>query len=287
MKTLLLILVITLGAFFPYGHPYAPLIKYILMILLFFAFLEIKIDREIIKRSHFIILSLNVAIPISLFFVINLFNNSVAEAAFITALAPTAIAAPVIISLLGGRVEYVTFSLILTNSVIAFLIPFLLPFLLNKSADISVIDILLPILYVFLIPLIIAKITKIFLPKIHSFFIKIKDSAFYFLLIGIYLGTSRASNYISTEMTSSLTILFVIAAFSMLICFTDFSLGKLIGGKEDYLETGQSLGQKNNAFTIWIALTFISPIAVLGPVFYILFQNIYISWQLHNKSKVS
>ncbi|MCB9248354.1 MAG: hypothetical protein H6613_07315 [Ignavibacteriales bacterium] len=47
----------------------------------------------------------------------------------------------------------------------------------------------------------------------------------------------------------------------------------------------QSLGQKNNGFTLWIALTFISPLAVLGPVFYILSQNIYISWQLHRNQK--
>ena len=251
------------------------------MILLFFSFLDIRIDREIIKKSHFIILFFNITIPILLFLIIDQFNNSIAEAAFITALAPTAIAAPVIMSLLRGKVEYVSFSLILTNSVIALLIPFLLPLLLHKSADVSIINILLPVLYVFLIPLITAKSVRIVLPKLHSSLVKIKDSAFYFLLIGIYLGTSRASHYISTEMTSSLTILFIIALCSLLICFADFSIGRLIGGEKDHLETSQSLGQKNNAFTIWIALTFISPIAVLGPVFYILFQNIYISWQLH------
>ena len=255
------------------------------MILLFFAFLEIKISKDIIKRSHFVIIFFNILIPITIFFIVKSFDSSIAEAAFITALAPTAIAAPVIISLLKGKVEYITFSLLLTNSVIALLIPFLIPLLLNISANISILNILIPVLTVFIVPFTVARLVSKYFREIYSQLVKIKDTSFYFLLIGIYLGTSKASNYISNEMTSSYTNVFLIAFFSLAICVINFSLGKYIGGSENKLEAGQSLGQKNNAFTIWIALTFISPLAVLGPVFYVLFQNFYISWQLHKVSR--
>jgi BASS family bile acid:Na+ symporter len=95
------------------------------------------------------------------------------------------------------------------------------------------------------------------------------------------LGTSKASNYIRQEMSFSDLIIYEIAIASLLLCISYFLLGRIVTEKEFQIEGGQSLGQKNNGFTIWIALTFISPLAVLGPVFYILFQNLYISWQLH------
>ncbi|MCB0731519.1 MAG: transporter, partial [Ignavibacteriae bacterium] len=76
-------------------------------------------------------------------------------------------------------------------------------------------------------------------------------------------------------------IIYQIALFSFLFCVFFFNAGKFVVPKNLRVEGGQSLGQKNNGFTVWVALTFISPLAVLGPVFYILFQNIYISWQLH------
>jgi BASS family bile acid:Na+ symporter len=105
-------------------------------------------------------------------------------------------------------------------------------------------------------------------------------------MCAIYLGTSNASNYLRTEMNQSFNIVIYIGLTSLLLCFLNFILGRFLGGREFSVEGGQSLGQKNNAFTIWIALTFVSPLAVLGPVFYVLFQNIFISWELYHSSKI-
>jgi BASS family bile acid:Na+ symporter len=79
-------------------------------------------------------------------------------------------------------------------------------------------------------------------------------------------------------------IIYQIAIASLFLCVLYFNLGKIVTPKELKIEGGQSLGQKNNGFTVWVALTFISPLAVIGPVFYILFQNFYISWQLHKNN---
>ena len=38
-------------------------------------------------------------------------------------------------------------------------------------------------------------------------------------------------------------------------------------------------------FGIWLALTFLTPLVALGPIFYILFQNLYNSWQLYQLGK--
>jgi BASS family bile acid:Na+ symporter len=99
------------------------------------------------------------------------------------------------------------------------------------------------------------------------------------------LGTAKASNFIKSEMSFSDPIIYQIAIVSLVLCILYFTIGKFIAPKNLKLEGSQSLGQKNNGFTVWVALTFISPLAVLGPVFYILFQNFYISWQLHDGQK--
>ena len=281
MKTLLLIATITIGVLFPFAHPYAYIIKYLLMIMLFFSFLKMDIKKEHFQKSHVFILLINLAVPLLTYFFIKPFNLPLAQVVFITAIAPTAIAAPIIINLLDKNIEFTVISILLTNFFIAFLLPFLIPALLNSTSTVTIIDILIPVAQIFLLPYALSEGVKKFLPSIKPTLIKFNKHLFYILVLNINLGTAKASNYIRQEMSFSDPIIYQIALSSLLLCALYFYIGRKITPKKLSVEGGQSLGQKNNGFTLWIALTFISPLAVLGPVFYILFQNIYISWQLH------
>jgi len=286
MKTIILLLTLVAGILFPQGYVLSFLLKYVLMGLLFFAFLDVRIEKSIIKKSHFYILALNIIIPLAAYYLLNIFNHQLAQAAFVAGLAPTAIAAPVVISILKRRVEYTAFSLLLTNIVIALLVPFLLTHVADARNDIDLWSVLYPVLIVFSIPLVLGQLLKYFLPPVHSFLSRFKDESFYFLMGGIYLGTANASHYLRSETNQSFDVVFYIGAAIFIICFLNFSLGRFLGGKEFSVEAGQSLGQKNNAFTVWLALTFISPLAVLGPVFYVFFQNLFVSWELHHFNKL-
>lgn len=286
MKNILLLASIVLGIFFPYGHSYRFLIRYFLMILLFFSFLDIKVKKEIISQKHFIILAATIFIALLYFSIIKLFNESLAQTAFITAIAPTAIAAPVIISLRKGKVEFVFFSLLLNNIVITLLIPFLIPILMNSNTNISVGKIFVPVLVTLTIPLALAQLTKIISPVIWKKLVEWKDMSYYLLIVNVYIATSDATNYIQNELTGNIEIVVYISIISASLCVLLFSLGWIIGGENFKAEASQSLGQKNNAFTIWIALTFMNPISVLGPVFYVLYQNIYISWVLYRHNSL-
>lgn len=258
------------------------------MLMLFFSFLDARLEKEIVKKSHFVILATIIISSVLVYLLLKPVSLVLAQTAFITAIAPTAIAAPVIISLKKGKVEYVSFSLLLNNIVIALLIPFLLSVLMNSDSDISVGKVLLPIIITLAVPFAAAQITKKFLHKIWYALIGWKDSSFYVLIINIYIATSEAAQYLRSGLTSEIEIVLLISLTSAVLCILFFSLGWLIGGKEFASEASQSLGQKNNAFTIWISLSFVSPIAALGPIFYVLFQNLYISWELfksHASSK--
>ncbi len=285
MKTILLLISIAGGIIFPYGHEYIFLIRYFLMVMLFFSFLNIKIDKEIITPQHFIILISIIAVSLAVHYLIKPFNGDVAQAAFITAIAPTAIAAPVIISLKKKKVEFVTFSLLLNNIVITLLIPMLLPIIKVVGAEITVVQILIPVVITLTVPFAAAKLVKITLPNIWKSLVDWKDSSFYLLILNIYIATSDASDYIRNESTDNYFTLVFIGLLSLMLCVLLFSLGWLIGGKKYAAESSQSLGQKNNAFTIWIAATYMNPVSVIGPIFYVLFQNIYISWELFKNNK--
>jgi bile acid:Na+ symporter, BASS family len=67
----------------------------------------------------------------------------------------------------------------------------------------------------------------------------------------------------------------------------NFSLGYLIGGRTFAREASQSLGQKNTTFTIYLALTYASPLIALGPTFYVVWHNLWNSWQLHRAHRPS
>ncbi|MCX7874928.1 MAG: hypothetical protein N2321_02035 [Melioribacteraceae bacterium] len=285
MKNFLLLISISAGIFFPYGHNYVFLIRYFLMLLLFFSFLDINVNKKIIHIKHFLILGIIVFSSLLFYFLLNIFNHEIAQAVFITSIAPTAIAAPVIISLRKKNIEFVMFSLLLNNIAISLLIPFLLPTITNSENIIKINEVLFPVLITISVPLIVSQLFKYLLPAIWKKLVAWKDSSYYILIVNIYIAVSDASTFIRSENDNNLHIALLIAISSALLCIFYFTLGWLIGGKNFSAEASQSLGQKNNAFTIWIALTYLSPLVALGPVFYVLYQNIYISWVLYKNNK--
>lgn len=286
MKTFILLTTILIGILFPFTHQYSFLIKYLLMIMLFFSFLKMKVKKSDFQKNHLYILSINLLVPLTSYSIFRLIGNlELAQIAFITAIAPTAIASPVIVNLLNGKIEFSVISILLTNFAVAFILPFAIPFVVNGSDSISTFDVLFPVAEVFLIPFFLALIIKNFLVRFHEPLVKFNKYVFYILALNINLGTAKASYYIRNEMSFSDAIIYQIAIISLILCILNFTIGKIIAPKNYELESSQSLGQKNNGFTVWVALTFFNPLAVLGPVFYILFQNFYISWQLHNSRK--
>ncbi len=56
-------------------------------------------------------------------------------------------------------------------------------------------------------------------------------------------------------------------------------------GRTRAAECSQALGQKNTTLSIYLALTYASPIAALGPTFYVLWHNLWNAWQLYRASE--
>jgi BASS family bile acid:Na+ symporter len=96
----------------------------------------------------------------------------------------------------------------------------------------------------------------------------------------IFLITANASDFIRQHAETPHRVLLQIALASLLVCIANFSVGRWIGGREFSREASQSLGQKNTTFTIYLALTYASPVVALGPTCYVIWHNLWNSWQL-------
>lgn len=277
-KGLSLLFTMLVGAFMPQAHAFSFLIQYLLMVMLFFAFLDIEFKFQ---KSVLWVLLANVAVAFAAYMMLVPFNLTLALAAFMTAIAPTAIAAPVIISFIGREVEYVVASVVLTNIASALIVPLALPSLIGTAIQISVWEVLQPVLVVMFVPLILAQLVKLLPTNAQVLIRKGKAISFPVWLINLFIISANASNFLRNGNTDSLSTLAIIAFVSLVICIVNFGVGALLGGRSHWQEASQSLGQKNLSFVIWIALTFINPLVALGPMFYILYHHLYNSWSIY------
>jgi len=280
-KGLSLLFTMLIGALVPQAHYFSFLIQYLLMVMLFFAFLDIEFKLQSFQKSVLWVLIANVAVAFVSYFALLPFDLTLALAAFMTAIAPTAIAAPVIIGFIERDVEYAVTSVILTNIANAILVPILLPSLLGAEVQISVWEVLQPVLVVMFAPLILARLVAHLPADAQGFIRKGKSTSFPIWLVNLFIISANASDFLRNGNTDSISTLAVVALISLIICIVNFGLGALLGGRSHWQEASQSMGQKNLSFVIWIALTFINPLVAMGPTFYILYHHLYNSWSIY------
>jgi bile acid:Na+ symporter, BASS family len=291
-----LLATMALGALSPQAQALSFLIQYLLMAMLFFAFLDIKFNLQTFQSSVLWVLLANVAVGFLSYALLISFNSTFALSAFMTAIAPTAIAAPVIMSFIKGRIDYVVAAVLVTNLSSAIIIPITLPFLLGSHTcpgagcqgiqlHISVWDVLEPVLVVMFVPLILAQLVSYLSPGAQELLRTGKRFSFAIWLVNLFIISANASHFLRNEESNSISTLMILALISLVICIVNFGLGALLGGRQNWQEASQSLGQKNLSFVIWIAMTFINPLVAMGPTFYILFHHLYNSWSIYQFEK--
>ena len=91
----------------------------------------------------------------------------------------------------------------------------------------------------------------------------------------IFVAVGVSSHFIKTHSEIPINIVVTIAVVTLIICISNFVIGSYICGKRYSLEASQALGQKNTILMTWFALVYISPLVALGPIFYIIFHNVY------------
>lgn len=269
-----------LGVFIPALGSLSWLVQYLLVSMLFFSFFQISLKSFSLPKQVIFIAVANIVLPILIFVSLKPFNTELAATAFLTAIAPTAISATVITSMLKRDLIFVSASVLVTNLLVALVLPAVLPWVLYDVKPISTSEAFFAVLGTILIPFVLAQIGKKLPLNTRQSILNGGKSNFWLWLVTLAIVVAKSVQFIHSQPMVDLPRLLLIAASSLMICVMNFTIGSFLGGKKYYAEAGQSLGQKNNTFVVWVALTFFNPIVALGPTFYILYHNLYNAWQI-------
>lgn len=284
VRTLAILSAIFIGTLVPQLHVGSWAVRWLIMGMLFLVFLPVKLERGSLHRSHLWLLLANIGMGFLGYGVGWLVGGrEVALAGFFAGITPTATAAPVIMSFLRGRVDYVVAAFLLTNVIIAALLPGLLPLVLGQATPDVFAKVGGSVALVVFVPIALALLTRRLHPAARAWPGKLRDVSFGAWVTTMTLITSNASYFVRQHPELPRTALLEIALVSMAICIANFSLGRVLGGREFPREGSQSLGQKNTSFTVYLALTYANPLVALGPTCYVVWHNLWTSWQLHRQ----
>lgn len=212
----------------------------------------------------------------------------VLEGAMICLICPTATAGAVITQKLGGNAAHLTTYTILINLIAAILIPLIVPLvhphpgLTFSNSFALILGKVFPLL---LCPFIAAILIRYLLPKFHEILVRYHELAFYLWAVALALAIAVT---VKSIVHSDVAIIyqFGLAVISLISCVFQFYIGKKIGKTyDDEISSGQSLGQKNTVFAIWMGYTFFTPVTAIAGGFYSVWHNVFNSWQLYQQRK--
>lgn len=285
-RTLSILIAMLLGALVPQAHVLSWAIRWTIVVMLFLVFLQTRLSRTGLQRSHLTLLAVNITMGFFGWGVGWLAGGrDLALVGFLAGITPTAVAAPVIISFLRGRVDYVVMAFLLSNVAIPALLPVLLPLVLGRTTPEVMIQVLGSMGFVVFTPLVSAWLLRALHPAAAEWPSRLRNVSFAMWVTTMFLVTANASDFIRQHADTPHVLLTKIALTTLIMAVVNFGVGRLIGGHDFRREASQALGQKNTTFAIYLALTYASPLVALGPTCYVLWHNLWNSWQLHQGSR--
>ncbi len=214
--------------------------------------------------------------------------REVFEGALVCLICPTATAAAVITAKLGGSAATLTTYTLLSNLLAAIMVPLLFPLVEpheGLSFWLAFLKILGKVFPLLLCPFFLACLIKFLLPKLHARLQSLHEVAFYLWGVALAIVTGQTVRSLVNGQAPAY-VEWMIALAGLATCVLQFALGKSIGTRYgERISAGQALGQKNTVLAIWMAYTYLQPLASVGPGSYVLWQNIINSWQLWKQRK--
>ncbi len=271
---------------------FAPLIPYFLFVMLFITYSRILLRDIRLTKFHYILLAIQYGGSILVYLLFFKINTTLAQAAMICVLAPTAASAPVITGLLGGNISTIAAFSFISNLSIGLLSPLFLAVVGEASPESiafipSVLLIFKKVIPIIVVPFLLAIVLEKVSPKMHE---KVRASqiiSFYLWAVALTIVISRVTMFITLQDSSSHALEIIIAATTLVICLLQFWFGRRIGTKFNRtVAGGQALGQKNTILAIWLTQTYLNPVASIGPGAYVIWQNLVNSYQLWRKQRV-
>jgi len=271
------------GGLLPQLSAYTWLIRYALIFMLFAVCLRIEPSVRMVHRSQFLSIAFNILLALGAWAGLTAAGQPLlGMVAFFTAISPSGTSTPVIVSLIGGNITYAVTLFLFSNLLISLSFPILIPWVIGNPAVGLAQDVLARVLTVTLVPLTAALIVRGFSKAgARRLGERLAPWTFYVWLSLVVLIAAQARDFLDRQADVPWVTLGVIAGLSLVICVINFVVGHFLGRPGHALECSQGLGQKNNSYTVYLALTYAEPLIALGPTIYVLWHNLWNAWQLY------
>lgn len=289
-KSWILPIAIVLGLFF---HEYIvvlqPALPYLIFMMLFISFNSLDVKEMRFTMFDFWLLLFQLVVSTAMYFAIRPFNEVVAQGAFVTVLAPTASAAIAVSLILGANISMMSTYLIACNLMVAVVAPLSFT-LIGANPDISFwssfVTILGKVFPLLIAPFLLAVLIRWLFPKANHYINRHKSLSFYLWAVSLTVVIARAIGLVMTQFYEHRTMFLWMVVISLFLCFLQFFVGHRIGKHYgDYVAGGQSLGQKNTVLAIWMAQSYLNPLCSVVPTLYVIWQNLYNSFQMMQKER--
>ena len=277
------------AVFYQYIHSLSFITPFLIAVMLFISYCNISLKDIRITRLHVCLLFIQLVGSFLVYLAFAQFNEIVAQAVMICIMAPTATSAIVITGMLGGNVVSLGSYTLISNLLVVIVAPIIFV-LVGYDTGISFLHsayiIFERVALLLILPFVLSLLLKKTLPLAHEMIRKKQSVSFYLWSVALIIVTAKTVKFIFDQDASHSRLEIIIALFSLLACIFQFSIGRLLGSRyNDTVAGGQGLGQKNTILAIWMAQTYLNPIASIGPGSYVLWQNIINSFQVWKKNR--
>ena len=258
---------------------------YLIFAMLFITYCRLSPRQIRPGKFDWRLLLVQIAIGAAVYGILCWWNHQLAEGVFICVFVPTATAAPVITSMLGGDIKkVVTYSLV-SNLFVAVTGPIILASIgdhKDYTFGHSFVLILSEVGPLLIVPLLSAFALQYAWPKMHERVAQHQQLSFYIWAVSLFIIVGGCVSFAINTWTPDQTWLMIgLFMGAGAVCLLQFYIGRRFGMRYgDAVSGGQSLMQKNTVLAVWLALAYMDPIASIGPAAYILWQNIINSWQI-------
>ena len=262
------------------------LVPYVIFSILLLTFTAVDLRRLRMRLLDLWLMMFQVVVSTGCYLLIKLVfgNDIVAEGVLIGVLCPVASSVAVISCLLGANRATVTTYTIVGNLMVALVAPVVFT-LIGHHPEMGLWKGFLLMLgkigSTLALPFFIALALQLWWPKANAAIARINIMGFYLWATALLLTLGQTIDFIFLHGSGNWYNIAWLGGLSLLFCVIQFSTGRLIGRRYgNRIGGGQLLGQKNSAMGIWMANTFLSPLAAVFLAFYSVYQNVFNAWQM-------
>ncbi|MDD4819498.1 MAG: hypothetical protein PHD21_01515 [Flavobacteriales bacterium] len=290
LKSFMLPVAMLVGAvFYEFFYSISVAIPYFIFTMLLLTFCKLSPKELRFKPLHIWLLMIQILGSVAVYGALYFIDQTVAEGAFMTIFAPTAMAAAVITGMLGGSVAFLTSYVFMSSMAVAVFAPVIFSFMGTQSEMPFLESFLLickKVIPLLVFPLLTAWFLRFFVPKVHDKLIQVGYFTFYLWAVSLTTITGRTVKFIVEQKGTDYTLELSLAAVGLVICLLQFIFGKKIGSVYgERIAAGQAMGQKNTILAIWLAQVYLNPVSSIVPASYVLWQNLVNSYQLWKKNR--